>query len=82
VVSLLGDVRPLGLESVLVGDVGDGVGDPIGTDVAELAPDGDALVFPAFVPDFSLLVGGQSVAGLVTERDIFSHCTCHDRLLT
>lgn len=38
-------MRTLRLESVFIGDVGDGVNDSVGTRERELPPDGDGFVF-------------------------------------
>lgn len=46
----------LGLESVLVGDVGDGVDDAIGTGVRVLAADRNGLILRAWVLDLTHLL--------------------------
>ena len=64
-----GDVSSLGLEAVLVGYVGDGVGHSVGSDVRELSPGHDRLVLLALVHDLSLFAGGDAVAGFVPGRE-------------
>lgn len=56
----------LGLETVLIGDVSDGVGDAILTDERELSTDSDSFVLGTGVPQFTLFLSGSTIAGLIT----------------
>lgn len=58
----------LGLETILISDVGDGVGHSISSYVGELATNSDGLVLRSGVPEFSLLLGAGSITGLIARR--------------
>jgi hypothetical protein len=62
----LGNMGALGLEAVLVSDVGDGVDDAIGAGVGELAADSDGLVLGTSVLQLTLLLDGDAVGCLHT----------------
>ena len=57
----------LWLETVLISDVGDGVGDAIGSDVAVLSADSKSFTFLAKVVQDSFFAGRLAIAGLNTE---------------
>lgn len=59
---------PLGLEPVLVGDVDDGVGDPVGAHVRVGPPHDQGLVVGAGAPQFPGLLVPEAVAGLHAEK--------------
>lgn len=60
----------LGLESVLVGDVGDRVDDAVGARVGVGAADDERLVFGAGVDQLALLLLALAVAGLHAGREM------------
>lgn len=64
----LGQMRPLGLESVFVGYVRHGVHYPVCARVRELPPDGNRLVLRTRVLQLALFLLGNAVAGFVTEK--------------
>lgn len=63
------DVFALGLKTVLVGGVGDGVRDSVGSDVLEGSGHGDGFVFGTGVHNLALLVVGDAVAGLISAQN-------------
>lgn len=60
----------LGLETVLVSDVGNGVDLAVGAGVGVLSTDGDGLVVSARVVQLTLLLLPDSVACLNAVKDI------------
>lgn len=60
----LGNVGALGLETELVGDVGDAVHDAVVTGIGELAPHFQSFVLGARVLELTLLTLGDTVRSL------------------
>lgn len=56
------------LEAILVSNIVDGVGDTIGANIGEGSTDSNAFQFGSNIPQLSLFLLGNSVAGLVTVR--------------
>lgn len=62
----------MGLETVLVSDVGNGVDLAIRGGVGELSTDGYGRVLRASVLKYSLLLGRDTVASFISTKEIFS----------